>query len=91
MVLPAAVIAALVANAAAQGASSYFGSQQQARNAKRRSKEMKRETYASLLNDALQRNAELEGHRLSTRSKQSKARSNASATSSAQLREAFNI
>jgi len=87
------VLAALAAavSAAAQGGTSYFGKKQQERNTKRKTKEMKRETYASLLNDAMQRNAELEGHRLSSRAKLGKASSNNSANSSSLLREAFNI
>lgn len=92
MVAPMALAAIAAAiSAAAQGGTAYFGKKQQERNTKRKTKEMKRETYASLLNDAMQRNAELEGHRLSSRAKLGKASSNNSVNSSALLREAFNI
>lgn len=36
---------------------------------KRKGKETKRDTYAGLLEDALKRSTELEGHRLSSRAK----------------------
>ncbi len=86
----ATILAATIA-AAAQGGSTAFGMSKEKKAAKRKSKEMKRETRASLLSDALQRNAELEGHRLSSRAKMGKASTRNLLETANTLREAFNI
>lgn len=77
--------------AAAKGAGSYFGSQQEQKAAKRRAKETKRETHANMLNDALQRSAELEAHRLASRQKLGKSRANKSQETADLVRGALNI
>ena len=70
MVAPAVI--ALMAAAVAAGAK-YAGdaasARQQAKAAKKRAKETKRETYAGLLNEAAQRNAELQAQELHGRKK----------------------
>jgi hypothetical protein len=86
----AMLIATAVATAA-KGASDFMGGQSEEKAAKRRAKEMKRETHAGLLQDALQRSAELESHRLGSRQKLGKRRTQSLQDTSDLLRGAFNI
>lgn len=64
----AMLIATAVATAA-KGAGDFMSGQGAEQAAKRRAKEAKRETQAGLFQDALQRSAELEAHRLSSRNR----------------------
>lgn len=86
----AMLIATAVATAA-KGASDYFGGQSQKKAAKLRAKETKRETQAGLLQDAYNRSAELEAHRLGSRSMMGKKRSKSMQDTADLLRGAFNI
>ena len=70
----AMLIATAVATAA-KGAGDYMGNQEQKKQAKRRAKETKRETQAGLFQNALDRSAELQAHRLASRQKLGKRRS----------------
>lgn len=92
MVAPAVamLIAAGVA-AAAKGASDYFGAQTNKKMAKRRAKEMERETQAGLLQDTLQRGVELEEHRLKGRQKLGKRKSQSMQDTADLVRGALNI
>jgi hypothetical protein len=76
---------------AAKGAGDYMAGKNSKKAAKYRSKEMKRETQSSLLQDALQRSAELEAHRLASRSRLGKRKSQSMQETSDLLRGAFNI
>jgi len=86
----AMLIATAVATAAKAGGD-YLGGQSQEKAAKRRAKETKRETYANAVQDALQRSAELEGHRMSSRNKLGKSRSQSHLDTSSLIRGALNI
>ena len=86
----AMLIATAVATAA-KGAGDFFGSQNEKKAAKRRSKEMKRETYGGLHDEAMQRGAELEAHRLGSSSKLAKRSSQSLQDTSDLLRGAFRI
>jgi len=86
----AMLIATAVATAA-KGASDYMGGQNEQKAAKRRAKETKRETHAGLVQDALQRSAELEAHRLASRQKLGKRRTQSHQETSDLIRGAFNI
>jgi hypothetical protein len=54
---------------AAKGAGDYISGQKQGDIGKRRAKQTKRDTYADLLNEAMQRSAELRAHELASRQK----------------------
>jgi len=84
------IIAASIA-AAAQGGMGALQGAQAKKLGKMKAKEMKRETYGTLLNDALQRNAEIEGQRLQSGMKLGKRRSQSLIDSASLLREAFGI
>lgn len=86
-----AAIVASTLSALAGGAVSGLGSAQKKKAAKFRSREMKRETYADLLNEALQRNAELHTHEASQRMRKGKASTENMMNTASILREAFNI
>lgn len=86
----AMLVAAAVA-AAAKGAGDFFGNKSQEKQAKRRAKEAKRETHASLMDEAMNRSTELEGHRLSSRNKLGKSRTKASQNTADLVRGALNI
>jgi hypothetical protein len=86
----AALIATAVA-AAAKGAGDYVGNQGAKKQGKRRAKETRRETHAGLLQNELDRSAELEAHRLSTRSKLLKRKTQSMQDTSDLLRGALNI
>lgn len=86
----AMLIATAVATAA-KGAGDYMSGQSAKKAAKRRSKEIERETNAGLYNDALQRSAELESHRLKGRSHLGKRKSQSLQDTADLVRGAFNI
>ncbi len=86
----ATLIAAGVA-AAAKGTSDVMSAKSSKRAGKRRAKETKRETHAGILQDALQRGAELEAHGLQSRGRLAKRRAQSSQETSDLIREAFNI
>ena len=77
--------------AAANLSGSYLGGKLAEKSGKLRSKESNRETKAALIQDALQRSAEMQNHRLSTRNKLGKRRSQSLQDTSDLLRGAFNI
>ena len=85
-----AIISSLI-SAAAGGIGGAFSNKKMKEAAKMRSKETKRETHAGLLQDALQRSAELEGHRLSSTAKLGKRRSQSMQDTADLVRGAFNI
>lgn len=86
----AMLIASAIA-AAAKGTGDYLGNRSQKEQAKRRAKETKRETHASLYQDALNRSAELEGQRLKGRNTIGKRKSQSMQDTADLLRGAFNI
>jgi hypothetical protein len=86
----AMLIATAVATAA-KGASDYFTGAKEKTAAKRRSKETKRETYANMLGESMDRNAELSAHGLKSSSKLGKSRSQSLQDTSDLVRRAFNI
>ncbi len=92
MVDPAtAMLIATAVATAAQGAGSYLSGKKSEKGSKLRSKETKRETHAGLLQDAMQRNAELEAHRLSSRGRKGKRKAQSMQDTSDLVRGAFNI
>ena len=86
----AMVIASMV-SAAAKGTGDYLGNKSQEKQAKRRSKETERETKAGLLQDALERSAQLESHRLAGRQKLGKRKAHSLQDTSDLVRGALNI
>lgn len=76
---------------AAKGAGEYLGNESQKKQSKRRAKETKRETQAGLLEDALQRSAELEAHKLSSRQKLGKRKAHNLNDTASLVRGALNI
>jgi hypothetical protein len=92
MVDPAtAMLIATAVSTAAKGAGDYFGNKSQEKQAKRRAKESKRETQASLIDEALNRGSELEAHRLSSRNRLGKAKARSSQNTADLVRGALNI
>ena len=86
----AMLITAAIA-AAAKGGGDYLASNKEKKAGKRRAKETRRETYAGLLGDELQRGSELHAHRLGSRGKIAKRKSQISQDTSDVVRGAFNI
>lgn len=86
----ATIIATAIASAA-KGASQHFSGKSEERAHKRRAKETKRESHAGMLQDALQRSAELESHRLGSRQKLGKRKAQSSQETADLVRRAFNI
>ena len=86
----AMLIATAVATAA-KGAGDYMSGQSSSKSAKRRSKEMRRETEAGMLQDALQRSAELSAHGIQTRSKLGKRKVQSNQETADLIRGAFRI
>lgn len=86
-----AILIASAIAASAKGAGDFYGSKSQEKQAKRRAKETKRETHASLLDEAMNRNAELEAHRLSSRNKLGKSKARSSQDTADLVRGALNI
>lgn len=86
----AMLIATAVATAA-KGAGDFFSGQNAKKTGKMRAKETKRETQANMLNDALQRSAELEAQGLKSRNKLGKRKSQSMQDTADLVRGAFNI
>jgi len=86
----AMLIATAVATAA-KGAGDFMSGQSAEKAAKRRAKETKRETQAGILQDALQRNAELSAHGLHSRGKLGKRRGQSLQDTSDLVRGALSI
>lgn len=86
----AILIASAIASAASLGGQAMSGAKQK-QAGKLRAKEMKRETQAGLVNDALQREAELEAHRLKGRSTLGKRKAQSMQDTADLVRGAFNI
>lgn len=86
----AMLIATAIATAASAAGQAISGSKQK-QAGKLRAKEMKRETQAGLVNDALQRQNELEAHRLKGRSTLGKRKSQSMQDTADLVRGAFNI
>lgn len=86
----AMLIATAVATAA-KGAGDFFSGQNAKKAGKMRAKETKRETQASMLNDALQRSAELEAQGVKSRNKLGKRKSQSMQDTADLVRGAFNI
>jgi len=86
----AILVASAIASAANIGGQA-MSSKKQEKAAKYRAKEMERETKAGLFQDALQRSAELEAHRLTGRSKLGKRKSQSFQDTADLVRGAFNI
>lgn len=91
MLPAAAVLVASAISAASKGYGDYKANKNAKKQAKYRSKEMERETHAGLLQDALSRSAELEGHRLSSRKKLGKRRAESLQDTADLMRGAFNL
>lgn len=88
------VTATLIATAvatAAKGASDYFTGKKQKKAGKMRAKETKRETMSGLLNDALQGNAELHSHGLTSNARLGKRKAQSMQDTADLVRGAFNI
>lgn len=88
--LTASLIATAV-NVGVQAISNKLSGNKQKKAGNMRAKETKRETYATILNDALQRNAEHEAHRLSKGANLAKRRSKGLQDTTDVVRGAFNI
>lgn len=86
----AMLIATAVATAA-KGAGDYFSGQKSEKAGKRKAKEMKRETESGLFDSALQRSAELQAHRLASKQKLGKRKSQSMQDTSDLVRGALNI
>lgn len=86
----AMLIATAVATAA-KGAGDFMGNKAQEKQAKRRAKEAKRETQASLMDEALNRDAELVAHKYASRNRLGKSRAKASQDTAELVRGALNI
>lgn len=86
----AMLVAAAIASAAQIGGQAMAGNSQ-AKAAKLRAKETRRETEASMLNDALQGGAELEAQRLAGNSRLGKRKAQSMQDTADLLRGAFNI
>lgn len=82
------IIAAAV-SAIAKGVGAGIKAQQQKKASKRKAKEMKRETMADLMNQALQNRAELEGINLDTSKRMGGAQSRNLLNTASTVRESF--
>ncbi len=86
-----AMLIAAAISSAAQGAGTAMGASKQKKADKAASKEMRRGTYADLINEARDRQAEVEGMRYNSRYKLGKQRNQALMDTAATVREAFGI
>ena len=76
---------------AVKGAGDYLSGQSAQQQAKRKAKESKRETQAGMLQDSMQRSAELQAHGLASRKKLGQRSSQNMQNTADLVREAFNI
>lgn len=86
-----AMLIATAVQTAVKGAGDYLSGKSGSKSAKRKSKETKRETQGGMLQDSLQRGAELEAHGLSSRKKLGQRKSQSMQNTSDLVREAFNL
>ena len=86
----AMLIATAVASATKAGGDAVAGSNAK-KAAKRRSKETKRETQAGLLQDALQRSAELQAHGLQSKGRLGKRRAQSMQDTAEMVRGALKV
>lgn len=86
-----AMLIATAVAAAAKGTGDYLSGKGSDKAAKRKAKEMRRETEANVFDQALNRSAELEASRLQGRSKLGKRRAQSSQDTADLLRGALNI
>lgn len=86
-----ATLIAMAIATAAKGAGEAASGASAKRASKRKAKEAKRETHAGLFEDALQRSAELEAHRLASSKNMAKRKSQSLQDTSDLVRGAFNI
>ena len=86
-----AILIATAISTAAQGAGKMMGNKSAEQAAKMRAKETKRETQAGMFNEALQRSADLEAHRLHGRKKLGKRSAQSMQETADLVRGAFNI
>jgi hypothetical protein len=92
MVDPAtALLIASAIGTSAEVGGNIFSGRKAKKAGKMRAKEMKRETHAGLLQDALQRSAELQTHGLNSRSKTGKNRARSFQDTADLIRGAFEI
>lgn len=84
----AMIIASIIASATAGGMGAYSGAQAK-KAGQRRAKEMKRQTYADLLNTALQNQAEIQGQGLDSSTRVGGARTRGLMDTAANIRESF--
>ena len=82
------IIASLIASATAGGMGALSGSQAK-KAGERKAKEMKRQTYADLLNSSLQNQAEIQGQGLDTSRKIGSARTRGLLDTASTMRDAF--
>ena len=86
--IPLALLLPLIAGGA-KVASEGYGAVKGRKTAKRKSKEMQRQTYADLLNNALQSQSELQGQGLDTSRKLGTARTRGLLDTAATMRDSF--
>ena len=86
----AMIIAQAIASAAKAGGD-FLGGKTQEKQAKRRARETERETHANLMDEALNRNAELEAHKLASRNRLSKSKARTSQETADLVRGALSI
>jgi len=92
MVEPATAILIASAIAAAAGGAGQYASSSSAKKAgKLRAKEMERETYANLLNESQNRDAEMQAHRMSSRNRLGRRRAQSMQDTSDLIRGALSI
>lgn len=87
----AAILGSTAIATGAAGAAGALSAQQQRESAARRAKEMKRETLAALIQEALQRDAEMEAQRLKGTSAMTKRKAHNLQETADLIRGAFGI
>lgn len=86
-----ALLVATAVATAAKGAGDYLSSKKAKKQAKMRSKEMKRETHAGILEEAQKRGLDLEAQRLSGSQKMGKRKAQSMQDTADIMRGALNI
>jgi len=82
------IIASIIASATAGGMGAYSGSQAK-KAGQMRAKEMKRQTFADMLNSTLQNQAEIQGQSLDTSRKLGTARTRGLLDTASTMRDSF--
>jgi len=85
------MLIATAISTAAKAGGDYLSGQGEARQSKRRAKEMRRETQGGFLQDQLNRGADLEAHRLNSRKRMGQRGAQNMQNTADLVREAFNI